>query len=73
MAACRAALYAFGADAETSKNTKSSERFTVEKRNKMSIILLNKRNTQHSGVIRRKRTKRNKNSHRIDQDLNPCH
>jgi len=34
--------------AETSKNTMSSERFTVEKRNKMSIILLNKRNTEHS-------------------------
>jgi len=44
--------------AETSKNTKSSERFTVEKRNKMSIILLNKRNTQHSGVIRRKKNKK---------------
>ena len=59
--------------AETSKNTKSSERFTVEKRNEMSIILLNKRNTEHSGVIRRKRTKRNKNSHGSDRDSNPCH
>jgi len=28
----------------------------------MSIILLNKRNTEHSGVIREKRTKRNKNT-----------
>ena len=56
--------------AETLKNTKSSERFTVEKRNKMSIILLNKRNTEHSGVIRRKR---NKKSHGVDRDSNPCH